>query len=109
MVGVRRRDHQQRDQVVEDRQGEDERAQAWIAARDEPEDAEGEGRVGRHRSSPAAGARAAGVEGKEDQDRDEHPAARGHERQRDPAALAELAHVELPPRLESRDQEEERH
>ena len=37
------------------------------------------------------------------------PLIAGHRRQRDAAALAQLAEVELAPRLEPDDEEEERH
>jgi len=53
--------------------------------------------------------RLAGVEGEEERDRYDHPAEPRGDRQRQPTALAQLAHVELPPRLEPDDEEEERH
>ena len=51
----------------------------------------------------------AGVEREVDRDRDDHPAEPGEQRQREAAALAQLADVELAPRLEPDDEEEERH
>ncbi len=77
---------------------------------DEREQAERERRVGRHRHAPAVRRGAAGVE--REVDRDRH----GHAAERRPATgsddrppLAQLAEVELAPRLEADDEEEERH
>ena len=50
-----------------------------------------------------------GVEGQVDPDRHGHPAERGDHRQREPAALAQLAEVELASSLQPDDEEEERH
>ena len=53
--------------------------------------------------------RTAGVEGEVDRDGDGHAADPGQERQREPPPLAQLAEVELAPRLQPDDEEEERH
>ena len=111
LLGVGDRDHEQRDQVVDDDEREQEHAQAVRAARaDEREHPERERRVGRHRDAPAVRRVAAGVEREVDAAiGDRHPAERGEHRQRDAAALAQLAHVELAPRLQADDEEEEHH
>ena len=51
----------------------------------------------------------AGGERQVDQRRRDHPADRGDDRRGEPAALAQLPHVELAPDLEPDDEEEERH
>ena len=110
MVRVDGRDDHERDQVVDDDHGEDERAQPVREPRpDDREHAERERRVGRHRRAPAVRGRAARGEREIEGDRHRHPAETREERQRHPAALAQLADVELAPRLEADDEEEERH
>ena len=49
------------------------------------------------------------VEGQVDSDRDGHAAKRGDHREQDPAPLPQFAQIELPPRLEPYDEEEQRH
>ena len=108
--GVRGRDHDERDEIVDHHDGQHERAEPVREARaDEREHAERERGVGRHRSAPAVRRGTAAVQREEDGDRDEHAAETGQERQRGAATLAQLAHVELPSRLEADDEEEERH
>ena len=110
VVGVRGRDHHEREQVVDHDDGEDERPQAvGHAAPDEREQAERQRGVGRHRDPPAVRGRAAQVEREVDRDRGGHPADRGEHRQRQTPPLAQLAEVELAPRLEAEHEEEERH
>ena len=85
------------------------RRRAENARPDEREHAERERGVGRHRGSPAVRRRMAGVEREVDRDGHDHAADPGEQRQREAAALAQLAHVELAARLEADDEEEERH
>ncbi len=107
---VRDRDHEQRDDVVDDGDRQEIRAQAVREARtDEREQPEGEGRVGRHRRSPAVDRVVAGVDREVDQDRHGHPAETCEKRQRDASPLAQLAEIELAPRLEPDHEEEEGH
>ncbi len=80
VLRVRGRDHDERDQVVEDAEREDEGAETGIAWRDQGEDPEGECRVRGHRGAPTTRARMAEIEREEDQDREQHPAARGDQR-----------------------------
>ena len=104
------RDHEQRDDVVDDDDREQKSAQAVRQARpDEREQPEGERRVGRHRRPPAVDRVVAGVDREVDQDRHGHPADAGEQRQCDAPPLAQLAEVELAPRLEPDHEEEERH
>ncbi len=103
-------DHDQRDEIVHHDHGEHEHAQPIRAgAADEREDAERERRVGRHRGAPAVRARATRVEREVDQHGDGEPAEPGQQRQHRPPAVAQLARVELAPRLEPDHQEEEGH
>ena len=103
-------DDEQRDDVVDDDDRQQEAAQPVGEARaDEGQHAERERGVGRHRHPPPLGRALAGVEGEVDRDRDDHPADGRQHRQGEPAALAELADVELAPHLEPDDEEEERH
>ena len=107
---VEERDHDQRDDVVDDGDRQQERAQPVGEARpDEREQAERERGVGRHRHPPPVRRRTAGIEREVDRDRAAMPAERREHRQREPAPLAQLAEVELAPRLEADDEEEERH
>ena len=109
-LGVDGRDDDERDDVVHHDDREHERPQPIGKTRaDERQQAEREGRVGRHGDPPAARGRAAGVEGEIDADGRRHPADPGQQRQREPPPLPQLAQVELPPRLEADDEEEERH
>jgi hypothetical protein len=68
-------------EVVDDRQREQEDAQARGATRcDERQHAEGERGVGRHRRAPPVRRRTAGVEGQVDRDGGGHAAQRGEDR-----------------------------
>lgn len=98
---VHGRDHDQRDDVVDDRHGEHERTEAERKARpDEGEHPKGERGVRRHRDAPSVRRVPLRVQREEDCDRHEHPADARRERQRHPATFAEFAQVELPARLE---------
>ena len=110
VVGVRHGDDQERGDVVDDdeRQQEDAQPRRAVAA-DESEDAEGERGVGPDRDAPALRAGCAAVEREVDQRRRDDAADRGDDRCREPAAFAQLAHVELAPDLQADDEEEERH
>ena len=77
---------------------------------DEREHAERERGVGRHRGAPAVRAAPPGVEREVDQrPARPSPPTPANTRQRDAPALAQLAHVELAPRLQADDEEEEHH
>ena len=107
---VRDRDDGDPGQVVDDGEGEQVGADAiGQPAADQGERAEREGGVGRHRHAPAVLGRPSGVEDQVDADGHDHAAQPGQERQRDPAPHPQLAHVELTPRLQPDDQEEQRH
>ena len=109
-LGVEGRDHDERDDVVDDDDREHERAQAIGEPRpDEREQAERERGVGRHRDSPALCGRAPAVEREVDRDCDGHAADRGQRREREASAFPQLAEIELAPCLEPEDEEEERH
>ena len=104
------RDDRDPGQVVDDGEGEQVGADAiGQPAADQGERAEREGGVGRHRHAPAVLGRPSGVEDQVDADGHDHAAKAGQERQRDPAPHPQLAHVELTPRLQPDDQEEQRH
>jgi hypothetical protein len=103
-------DHHQRDEVVDDRDGEYEGTQPVGQARpDQGEHAEGKRRVRRHRRAPSARRGAAGVRGEVDRDGYHHPAEAGHHRERQPPPLPQLTHVELTASFKPDDEEEERH
>ncbi|GAA3712669.1 hypothetical protein GCM10023082_08040 [Streptomyces tremellae] len=104
-------DHGEGDEVVHHGDREDEGAQPWRqpAAPEQGEDPEGEGGVRGHGGPPAVLRAVSRVEGEVDQ-RGHGEAARARdERQRDAAPVAQLAHVELAPRLKADDEEEQRH
>jgi hypothetical protein len=103
-------DHDEGGQVVDNREREQEHPDAGGRAwGDERHRGEREGGVGRHRSAPAVAAGPPGVEGQVDDDRHGDPAHRGEHRDGQPAALAQLAEVELALGLESHDEEEQGH
>ena len=78
-------DHDEREHVVDDDDREHECPQAvGKPPAEQREQAEREGRVGRHRDAPALGGRAPEVEG-EEIDRRRHPADCGKQRQREPS------------------------
>ena len=104
------RDDDERDDVVDDDDGEHEGTQAVGKVRpDEREQAESEGRVGRHRDSPPACRRAAGVEREVDGDGHGHAADPRQQGQGQAPPVPQLAQIELTARLEADDEEEERH
>jgi hypothetical protein len=108
--GVRHGDHDQGDQVVHDQERDHVGAEPLPVARtDHRQQPEREGGVRRHRRAPAVGRGPALVQRQVDRDRRHHARDAGEDRQRDPAALAQLADVELAARLEAHDEEEERH
>ena len=110
ILGVGRRDHDQRDEVVDHDDREDEDAHAVRhAAPDQREHPQRQGGVGGHRDSPAVRRRAAEVEREVDRDRQRHAADRGEQGERQAPSFAQLSHVELAPRLEPEHEEEERH
>ena len=110
VLRVDERDDEQRHDVVDHDHRQQERAQAVQPARaDEREHAQREGGVGRHGGSPPPLRTAARVEGEIDEHRHDHPADARDQGQRGPRPLPQLAHVELAPRLEPDDEEEERH
>ena len=102
-------DHDAR-QVVDHREGEQVGADpVGKPSADEGERAERERRVGGHRHAPAARRRVPGVEGEIDGDGPDHAPDPGQQGQRQPAPLAQFAHVELAPGLHGDHEEEERH
>ena len=110
VVGVDGGDHHEADDVVDDRQGEDEAAQSLgsIPA-EQGEQAEGEGGVGRHRHAPTVRRRAPGIDRQIEPDGDRHPAEPRQHRKDDPGSLPELADVEFAAGLQPDHQEEEAH
>jgi hypothetical protein len=109
VLRVDRGDHHQRDQVVDHREGQQADPQAGAAGRDQRQDSEREGGVGRHRGAPAMGPAAAPVEREVDPNRHRHPTRRRDNRDRHAAPLSKLPGVELALGLEADDEEEERH
>ena len=107
---VDERDHDERAQIVDHREGEQEHAQprrrTWCEQR---ERTEREGAVGRHRRPPPVRARAASVERQIDRDRHDDPADRRQHRDHHPSAFAQLSQIELALGLETHDQEEDGH
>ena len=109
-VAVDDGDHDQRGEVVDDEDGEDEHPHpVGHVAAEHREQAERERGVGGHRDAPPVRARQPRVEQQVDPDRHGHADHARHERQHEPAALAQVAEVELAPRLQADDQEEQRH
>ena len=107
---VEDRDHHERQDVVDDRQGEDERPEAGRRVpRGERQDAQRERDVGGHRDPPAASAVPAGVDRQVDQRGDRHPADRGDHGERRRPPVAQLPAQELPLDLQADHQEEQRH
>ena len=109
--GVEDRDHHDRQQVVDDGEGEQERAQRGRqVGADDGQDGEGERDVGRRGDRPAA--QRAGVPAEVEQDEQErghrHAADRGGHGQRRPPRLAQVPGDELALELEARDEEEDR-
>jgi hypothetical protein len=103
-------DDHQRGQVVDDREGEQVGADAIRQpAADQGERAESEGGVGGHRHPPAVHGGMSGVRHQEDGDGHGHAGQPDQQRQREPAPYPQLADVELAPRLQPDDQEEQRH
>ena len=109
VLGVEHRDHRDREQVVDHRQGEQERAQRdrQVGA-EHGEDRQGEGDVGGRGDRPAAQRpAAAGRERDVDQRGHDHAADRGGHRQRRPARVAQVAGHELALQLQTGDEEED--
>ena len=107
---VHGRDHDQSDDIVDDSEGEHERAQTiGKPLPDQREHAERKRRVGRHRRPPPVRRAVTRVHREVNRDRDDDPAEAGRQRQCHPPPLSQLAHVELAPGLETDDEEEERH
>ncbi len=79
------------------------------AGADQGQHAERERGVGGHGRAPAVRRGLAGVDRQVDPDRHHHPAQPDQQRQRQPQALTQLAHVGVAARLQAGDQEEERH
>ncbi len=109
-MGVDDGDHDERAEVIDDRERQQEHTQPRGGARREQrEGAERQGGVGGHRGAPAARTRATGVERQVDRDGHRHAANRRKHRDRQTAPLAQLAQIELALCLEANDEEEERH
>ena len=107
---VKNRNNGQSDQIIHDGEGEQVGAHpVGQPGADQGQHAQRERGVGGHGRAPAPGPRAARVGRQVDADRDDHPAQADHQRERQPPALAQLAHVELAPGLQADHQEEERH
>ena len=107
---VKDRNNGQSGQVIHDGEGEQVGAHpVGQPGADQGQHAQRERGVGGHGRAPAVGPRAARVERQVDPDGDDHPAQADHQRERQPPALAQLAHVELAPGLQADHQEEERH
>ncbi len=109
--GVEDRDHQDRADVVDDRERQQEQAcRRGDAATQHAEDADGEGDVGRHRDPPARGPVTAGrVEGHVERGRHHHAADRRHDRQRGGPGVAQVAVDQLVLDLEPDHEEEDHH
>ena len=110
VLAVDDRDDHQPGQVVDHREGEQVRADpVGQPAADQRQRAERERGVGGHRHAPGVHGGLPGVRDQEDDDRHGHAAQPDQQRQREPAPHPQLAHVELAPRLQPDDQEEQRH
>ena len=110
MVGVHGGDDRDGDEVVDDGDGEQEGTETLGSTRrDQCEHPERERSVRGHRRCPAVLGGTARIGGEVDRDRNQHPTDRGEERHRDAPPFAKLADIELPPRLQPDDEEEERH
>jgi hypothetical protein len=110
LVGVGDRDDDQRHEVVDHRDGHQEQpGLIGHAAADQREQAEGERGVGRHRHAPRVPGRTRVVGDQEDRHRDDQADHAGRRGQDEPPPVAQVAQVELAPRLQADDQEEERH
>ncbi len=107
---VEQGDHEDRSDVVGQRQGEQEEAgAARQALADECDHAEHERDVGRHRDPPSGCGVAAGVEGEVDQRRHQHPAERRQGRHGSGLAVLQRSQPNLALDLQADDEEEERH
>ena len=103
-------DHGQRDDVIDDRHGQQKGTQAVGKARpDQRQQSQGERGVRRHRRPPAVGGRRPGVEGQVDQHRHDHAADPCQHGQRHPPPLPQLPHVELAAGLQADHEEEQCH
>ena len=102
-------DHQQGHEVVHDHERQQADAQARRSRCHERERTERERRIGGHRHAPAMGPGTAGVERHVDQHRQRHTSAGRRRDDRDATPFPQPSQVELAPRLEPDDEEEERH
>ena len=110
ILGVGKRHNGQRDDVVDDHERQQERADAWCpASADQGEDPEGECGVGAHDDAPSPSGRLASVEREEDEGWDDEAAERGDDGGGQSSAFTQFADVELAPNLEARNEEEEGH
>ena len=107
---VEDRDHDDRTDVIDDREGEQEQLESrWHPRPQEREDADREGDVGRHRDAPAAASVASEIHGNEDQGRERHSSESGEGRQRGRPPIAQLAVDDLALDLEADHEEEDGH
>ena len=108
--GVEQPDHRDRQQVIDDRQREQERAHPRRQrARRQHEDRQRERQVGRHRHAPALARRRAVRDRKEHQRRHEHAADRAEARSDQQTTVAKVAGRQLALDLEPGQQEEQGH
>ena len=110
VVAVDDGDHDQRGEVVdhEHREQEDPHPIGNAAAQ-QGEQPERQGGVRGHRHPPAVRARLSGVDRQEQDNRDHHPDQAGGQRKDEPPPFPQIPKVELAPRLQPDDQEEQRH
>ena len=110
VVAVDDGDHDQRGEVVDDEHREQEDPHpVRNAAAQEGEQPERQGGVRGHRHPPAVRARLSGVDRQEQHNRDHHPDQAGGQRKDEPPPFPQIPQVELAPRLQPDDQEEQRH
>ena len=108
--GVEDGDHDDRADVVDDRQRQQQDLDRGRDTRTEERDhTEGEGDIGRHRNAPPCATGTAGVESGVQQCRHEHAAERGHRRKGEGTSVTELSDDQLTLDLHPDDEEEQRH
>ena len=109
-LAVDQRDHDQGGQIVHDEHGEHEHPDpVGHIAPEQRQQTQRERGVGGHGHAPAVRARPAGIDGQVDEHGDGHAGHTGSERQDEPAAITQVAEVELAPGLQAHDEEEQRH
>ena len=109
-IGVEERDHAQRADVVDHRQGEQEDSQPGrVFGLDDRKRADEERGVGGDHHSPRLRVLARRVEQQEDDGRHGEARDRGDDRHRRPGAVSELADGEFTGHFEADNEEEERH